>query len=178
MPNFAESGDRAMLASRSKWAVLPPGRGQMKYSIVAAIALALTLACESTRAPTPDSTPVADVAPAPAALVRIVVPTDGDTTGPDVTVVLAKEGVVIEKASGVRVDGIGHHHLFLDSAAVSDGEVIPPTSSRVVHIGTGDSTHTFKGLAPGPHSIIAVIGYGDHAAMASRRDTVRFVVRR
>lgn len=150
----------------------------MKYSIVAVTALALVIACETNRAPTPDSTPVADVAPAPAALVRIIAPAEGDTTGADVTVVLTKDGVVIDKASGVRVEGIGHHHLFLDSVAVSDGDVIPPTSSHVVHIGTGDSTYTFKGLAPGPHEIIAVIGYGDHAAMPARRDTVRFFVRR
>ncbi len=150
----------------------------MKRSIVAVTALALLIACEKNKTPTPDSTPVADVAPAPAALVRIVAPADGDTTGPDVTVVLAKEGVVIEKASGVRVEGIGHHHLFLDTVPIPEGQVIPPTSSFVVHIGTGDSTYTFKGLAPGPHEIIAVIGYGDHAAMPARRDTLRFVVRR
>lgn len=151
----------------------------MKYSIVALAALALVIACETNKTPTPDSTPVADVqAPAPVALVRIVAPADGDTTGPDVTVVLTKEGVVIDKASGVRAEGIGHHHLFLDTVTVSDGDVIPPTSSHVVHIGTGDSTYTFKGLAPGPHDIIAVIGYGDHAAMPARRDTVRFFVRR
>lgn len=150
----------------------------MKSSIVAVTALSLAIACESNRAPTPDSaTPAADVS-APSAVVRIMSPADGDTTGADVTVVLATDGVVIDKASGVRVEGIGHHHLFLDTVAVSDADVIPPTSSRVVHIGTGDSTYTFKALAPGPHEIIAVIGFGDHSAMPARRDTVRFVVRR
>jgi uncharacterized protein DUF4399 len=150
----------------------------MRSSIVAASALSLLIACEKNRTPAPDSTPAADVAPAPAAVVRIIAPADGDSTGPEVTVVLAKDGVVIEKASGVRAEGIGHHHLFLDTLAIPEGQVIPPTSSHVVHIGTGDSTYTFKGLAPGPHEVIAVIGYGDHAAMPSRRDTVRFIVRR
>jgi hypothetical protein len=91
--------------------------------------------------------------------------------------VLGKDGVTIERASGTRVEGIGHHHLFLDTLATEEGAVIPPTTTRVVHIGTGDSTYTFKGLSPGPHEVIAVIGYGDHAAMPARRDTVRFVVR-
>ena len=108
----------------------------------------------------------------------IVSPAEGDSTTSDVTIILGKDGVTIEKASGVRAEGIGHHHLFLDTVAVAEGEVIPPTSSRVVHIGTGDSTYTFKGLPPGPHQVIAVIGFGDHAAMPARRDTVRFIVRR
>jgi hypothetical protein len=110
--------------------------------------------------------------------VRIVSPADGDTTGPDVTIILSTEGVTIEPASGLRVDGIGHHHLFLDTVATAEGVVIQPTTSHVVHIGTGDSTYTFRGLTPGVHELIAVIGFGDHAAMPGRRDTVRFVVRR
>ncbi len=141
--------------------------------------LALAIACGRERTPQADTMPAAPaVGETPNAAVRIVAPAEGDTTGSDVTIVLGKDGVTIEKASGMRADGVGHHHLFLDTAAVADGQVIPPTSSRVVHIGTGDSTFTFKGLAPGAHEVVAVIGYGDHSAMAARRDTVRFVVRR
>jgi hypothetical protein len=133
--------------------------------------------CARDNAPTPD-TASAVAEPAPAAAVTIIAPVEGDSTGPDVTVILGKEGVTIERAGGTRVPRIGHHHLFLDTVSTPDGVVIPPTTGRVVHIGTGDSTYTFKGLAPGPHEIIAVIGFGDHAAMPARRDTVRFVVRR
>ncbi|MGH7696965.1 MAG: DUF4399 domain-containing protein [Gemmatimonadaceae bacterium] len=141
--------------------------------------LALALACGGERTPQADTTPAAPAVPeTPNAAVRIVAPAEGDTTGSDVTIVLGKEGVTIEKASGMRADGVGHHHLFLDTLAVAEGQVIPPTSSRVVHIGTGDSTFTFKGLSPGAHEVVAVIGYGDHSAMPARRDTVRFVVRR
>lgn len=117
--------------------------------------------------------------PAPAAAVVIVSPKDGDTTGADVTVKLTKEGpVAIEKASGTKAEGVGHYHLFLDTAVVADGVVIPPTTKHMVHIGTGDSTYTFKGLTPGQHQIIAVIGYGDHSTMPARRDTVQFVVKK
>lgn len=138
--------------------------------------LSLVIACGGEKTPPPDTTPAA--LPVPNAAVRIVSPAEGDTTGADVTVVLGKAGVAIEKASGVRAEGIGHHHLFLDTTAVADGEIIPPTSAHVIHIGTGDSTYTFKGLAPGVHEVIAVIGYGDHSAMAARRARVRFIVRR
>ncbi len=143
------------------------------------IVFALAIACGRAETPPPDSPAgAAPGAMAPSVAVRIVSPAEGDSTGPDVTVVLTKRGVTIERAAGTRVEGVGHHHLFLDTLATADGEVIPPTTGRVIHIGTGDSTYTFKGLSPGPHEIIALIGYGDHAAMTMRRDTVRFVVRR
>jgi hypothetical protein len=141
--------------------------------------LVLAIACGGEKTPPPDTTPAAEpVSQTPNAAVTIISPAEGDTTGPDVTIVLGTTGVTIEKASGVRADGIGHHHLFLDTAAVAEGQVIPAASAHVVHIGTGDSTYTFKGLTPGAHDVVAVIGFGDHSAMAARRDTVRFIVRR
>ena len=156
-------------------------------AFLAVAALTIT-ACEK-KAATNDSAAAAanapaaaPAAPAPApatAGVTIVSPKDGDTTGADVTVVLSKEGPVsIEKASGTKAEGVGHYHLFLDTAAVADGTVIPPTTKHMVHIGTGDSTYTFKGLTPGQHEIVAVIGYGDHSAMSAKRDTVKFVVKK
>jgi hypothetical protein len=127
---------------------------------------------------TPADTTAAASTSAPTAVVQIVSPAEGDSTGPDVTVVLSKQGVTIEKASGTKADGVGHYHLFLDTAAVDDGVLIPPTSKNTVHIGTGDSTYTFTGLTPGAHQLIAVIGYGDHSAMPEKRDTVHFVVKK
>jgi hypothetical protein len=160
-------------------------------ALLAVAALALT-ACEkksagsdssaaaaAASAPPAAAMDTAKAMPAPAAAVVIVSPKDGDTTGADVTVKLTKEGPVsIEKASGTKAEGVGHYHLFLDTAVVAEGVVIPPTTKHMVHIGTGDSTYTFKGLTPGQHQIIAVIGYGDHSAMAARRDTVQFVVKK
>ena len=148
---------------------------------IAVALLALAAACAGEKAATSD-TAAAAAAPAPqgdpTAAVRIISPADGDTTGADVTIVLGKENVTIAKADGARVEGTGHHHLFLDTPPSADGQPIPPTSATVVHIGTGDSTFTFKGLAPGAHEVIAVIGYGDHVPMTTRRDTVRFIVKK
>jgi 6-phosphogluconolactonase len=136
-------------------------------------------AADSTAAAPPAAAPAAAPA-APAGPEAVIVsPKNNDTTGADVTVKLSKQGpVTIEKASGTKADGVGHYHIFLDTAVVADGTVIPPTNAHVVHIGTGDSTYTFKGLTPGPHQIIAVIGYGDHSAMAGKHDTVNFVVKK
>jgi hypothetical protein len=108
----------------------------------------------------------------------ITSPNNGDTLpGPDVTIALSARGVTIEKASGVMLEGVGHHHLFLDTTVTADGSTIPPTTTKIVHIGTGDSVYTFKGLAAGPHEVIAVLAYGDHKPMNVIRDTVRFVVK-
>lgn len=144
----------------------------------------LSAACAKKEAPQDTTAAAAPAAAAPAppaapiATVDIVSPKEGDTTKADVQVVLTKQNVTIEKASGQKADGVGHYHLFLDTIPVADGVVIPPNSKHTVHIGTGDSVYTFKGLAPGAHQIIAVIGYGDHSAMPEKRDTVNFVVKK
>jgi Domain of unknown function (DUF4399) len=147
---------------------------------LAVLLLVLAAACEGRQAPPADSTQASapSAAMQPTAAVTIASPADGDTTGPDVTVVMHAEGVTIAKASGTREEGVGHFHLFLDTAPGSDTVAIPPTTSNIVHIGTGDSTYTFKGLAPGAHEIIAVIGFGNHVPMPSRQDTVHIVVKR
>jgi len=164
---------RSIVMSKSSFAILALG----------AFALA---ACSSgekkadtAAAAAPAAAPPAVPAASSGAGVTIVSPKNGDTTGTDVTVTLSKQGpVTIEKASGAKADGVGHYHLFLDTAAVADGTVIPPTDAHVIHIGTGDSTYTFKGLAPGAHTLVAVIGYGDHSAMPGKRDSVNFVVKK
>jgi hypothetical protein len=150
-------------------------------AILAFLSLA---ACAGEKAPAADSAataaaPATPAAPAaPTAAVMIVSPAEGDSTGHDVTVVLGKENVTIEKANSTKAEGVGHYHLFLDTIPTLEGQVIPPGTKNIVHIGTGDSTYTFKGLAPGAHELIAVIGYGDHSAMPQRRDTVKFVVKK
>jgi len=109
----------------------------------------------------------------------IQTPAEGDTVGADVKVTLGAQGVTIEKATGIRVEGIGHHHLFLDEAPTAADVPIPPASPTRVHLGTGSTEHTFTGVAPGPHRIIAVVAYGDHVPMGGvKADTINIVVRK
>jgi len=115
----------------------------------------------------------------PAKLVAILSPTEGDTVGPNIAVTLGATGVTIEKASGVRAEGIGHHHLFLDTDPTAADAPIPPATPTVVHLGTGANEYTFTAIAPGPHRIIAVIAWGDHVPMVGvRTDTVNVVVKK
>ena len=159
----------------------------MKHPLaVTLVTVTLITACNRDRTVKADSSAASasvgqSTAAAPAAAtaagVTITSPAKGATTGRDVTVTLRSEGVRIAKADGARVEGVGHYHLFLDTAPTADSIPIPPNTSKIVHIGTGDSTYTFKGVPAGPHRIIAVIGYGNHAPMAGRRDTVDFTVK-
>jgi hypothetical protein len=155
---------------------------------IALALMTLAAACGRDKSASTDSSKVAASTPAPAAAsapapaqptVVIVSPAENDSTAHDVTVVLSKQNVTIAKADAKRAEGTGHYHLFLDTIPSMDTLPIPPTTKNVVHIGTGDSTYTFKGLKPGPHTIIAVIGYGNHVPMASSvTDTVHFVVKK
>lgn len=160
----------------------------MRRQLVAVlIALTASNACKKEGTPSADTqhaapaagqTTAAAAAPAPAvAAVTIASPARGATTGKDVTVILHSQGVTIAKADSKKVEGVGHYHIFLDTIPTPDNVPIPPTTKKIVHIGTGDSTYTFKGLSAGPHTIIAVIGYGDHSPMPGRRDTVNFTVK-
>jgi len=160
-------------------------------SLAVFLAIATIVACKSNRAPSSDTTgaaapPAVQSGAAPAtpsavssnAGVTITSPAKGATTGKNVTVTMHSQGVTMAKADGKKVEGVGHYHLFLDTVPTSDNAPIPPTTTKIVHIGTGDSTFTFKSLSAGPHRIIAVIGYGDHSPMVGvRRDTVEFTVK-
>jgi uncharacterized protein DUF4399 len=154
----------------------------MKRTIAFAL-IALTAACGEKKAATTDTTQAmapttAAPAAAPMPTVTIVSPAEGDSTGRDVTVKLTKQNVTIAKADAARAEGIGHYHLFLDTIPTMDTLPIPPATKKIVHIGTGDSTYTFKGLTPGEHQIIAMIGYGNHVPMPSVTDTVKFIVKK
>ena len=158
-----------------------------RYLVLTIITIAATNACKregtgaadtQKTAPSAGQTTAASTVPPPASAgVTIASPARGVTTGKDVAVILHSQGVTIAKADGKKVEGIGHYHLFLDTIPTPDNAPIPPTSKKIVHIGTGDSTYAFKGLAAGPHTIIAVLGYGDHSPMPGRRDTVNFTVK-
>lgn len=113
----------------------------------------------------------------PAARVTIVAPADGDSVGTSVTVRLEATGWRVAPADGKETEGEGHHHLFLDVEPVAAGDTIGRTEG-VVHLGSGVSEHTFEGLVPGPHRVIAVAAFGSHRAIPGvARDTVTFTVR-
>ena len=111
-----------------------------------------------------------------ASRVEIGEPADGATvTGPDVRVVLQAHGVEIVPA-GVEQPNSGHHHLFMDVPVTAAGEPIP-AGPGIVHLGGAQTEHTFEGLAPGEHVLIATLGDWLHVPIESvGADTVRFTI--
>lgn len=120
-----------------------------------------------------------EAAPAEAPRAEIVQPADSDTViGPELHVMLRASGVIVEPALGERVEGRGHHHLFVDKDVTPPGEAIPKQVDGVIHLGTGAEEFTVKGLRAGKHRMIAVLAYGDHVPMEGvATDTVHLVVR-
>lgn len=130
--------------------------------VPASLALLLPLvAC--TPAKTPDASPPARV--------FFVAPTEGMLAGDTVHIQLGAEGLKIVAATGKRVEGEAHHHLFIDTDPTADTVMIPKNDA-IRHLGTGADTISLV-LTPGKHRIIAVAAWGDHVPVAGAvRDTV------
>lgn len=115
-----------------------------------------------------------EAAPPPAVAVpgvTILAPTGAALIGDSVTVRLRAEGIAIVPATGSRVEGEAHHHLFVDADVTPEGEAIP-RGEGIHHLGTGADSLRI-GLAPGTHRLIAVLAWGDHVPVAgAARDTV------
>ncbi|MFN0181761.1 MAG: DUF4399 domain-containing protein [Gemmatimonadales bacterium] len=116
--------------------------------------------------------------PPPAPSVAITAPEKGGTTGPRVVVRLTATGVRVVPASGARVPGEGHHHLFLD-ADPGPPESVIGKGGGIFHLGSGVDSLVLDSLAAGPHRLISVFAGGDHVPMVEvRADTVQFEVKR
>jgi hypothetical protein len=108
--------------------------------------------------------------------VTIHLPAEGAVVGDTVHVHLGAEGIAIVAATGSRLEGEAHHHLFIDVDPTPDSVMIPK-DDRIRHLGTGADTVSLV-LAPGKHRIIAVAAWGDHVPVKGAiRDTVEFEVR-
>ena len=116
--------------------------------------------------------------------VTILSPPDSEVfTGRSVPVVLQAEGVDV---------GTAHYELFLDrdltpmdSVASAPAPPPPPAPAAagarggvVAHLTRGRSWHTFEGVLPGSHRLIAVLADPKHVPLKPlAADTVVFVVR-
>lgn len=111
------------------------------------------------------------------ARVTIVEPRDGTrAAGPDVAVSLSARGVKIAPAAS-REPSTAHHHLFLDLDVTPASEKIPAGRTGIIHLGKGDSTFTFRDVAPGSHRIIAILADSAHIPLAPlAADTVNLTV--
>ncbi len=111
------------------------------------------------------------------ARVDIVEPVaEAAVSGPDVRIVLSAAGVEIAPASEER-SGTAHHHLFIDRPLTPPSDTIPAGVTGIIHLGRGQTEFVLQGLAPGTHSVIAVLADWAHLPLdPPATDTVRFIV--
>lgn len=73
------------------------------------------------------------------------------------------EGLNLVAADGDRSGHSGHLHLFVNRPPTPPGQSIP-REDGIIH--TTDTTVPLSGLAPGEHTVWAVVGDGVHTALA------------
>jgi len=121
----------------------------MRRSIVAALALAASLAAAQQRTPAP-----AD------AKVYIISPKNGAHVHNPVLVQFGLAGMGIAPA-GVKSDNTGHHHLLIDTDAPADMSTPLPATDKIVHFGKGQ-TETHLTLTPGKHTLQLLLADMNH----------------
>lgn len=103
--------------------------------------------------------------------VEILAPMPLPIIGDSLTVLMGAFGATVVPATGTRVEGEVHHHLFVDVDVTPDGEPVPK-GEGIYHLGTGADSVRIA-LAPGRHRLIAVLAWGDHVPVTgASRDTI------
>lgn len=103
--------------------------------------------------------------------VEILFPMPITIAGDSLTVLFGAFGATVVPATGTRVEGEVHHHLFVDVDVTAEGEPVPK-SEGIYHLGDGADSVRIA-LAPGTHRLIAVLAWGDHVPVAgASRDTI------
>lgn len=107
--------------------------------------------------------------------VIITSPGDGESVEGTFTLTLETRNVEIRPA-GTDEPGTGHHHLFVDRDLTPVGEPIP-TEQGIIHLGLAQTEYVFENLAPGEHTIVAVLGDYQHVRLGNvATDTLRVTV--
>ena len=107
------------------------------------------------------------------ARVYFISPTDGQVVKGPVTVRFGLENMGVAPA-GTAGEGIGHHHLVVDSPLPALDQPLPKDDKHL-HFGKGQ-TETVLKLAPGKHTLQLVLGDANHIphqpAVVSERITI------
>ena len=107
------------------------------------------------------------------ARVYFISPSDGQVIKGPVTVRFGLENMGVAPA-GTAGEGIGHHHLVIDSPLPAMDQPLPKDEKHL-HFGKGQ-TETVLTLAPGKHTLQLVLGDANHIphepAVVSERVTI------
>lgn len=107
--------------------------------------------------------------------VSFVEPPDGAVLSSPFKVKFAVSGMEV-KSAGDIVPNAGHHHLFINSASMQQGETIP-VDSQHMHFGKGQ-TEAQIALPPGAYKLTMQFANGAHQSYgASMSSTINITVK-
>ncbi len=149
---------------------------------------AMATACGAPKPAEESAAPEPATAPAPATAahdmatmgkVFFVEPKDGASAKSPVHFVFGAEGLTISPVPEGTVEhsreGMGHHHLGVDTDCLAGGEVIPKGTPGWVHFGKGDNTIDMQ-LTPGPHKFSLAAGDDQHRTIPGLCQTITITV--
>ncbi len=118
-----------------------------KFILIAMTALFSLAAWAQERSPSP-----------PGAEVYIISPKNGAKASNPVTIRFGLKTMGIAPA-GTKIEGTGHHHLFIDTDLPKDmSQPIPPAvENKIMHFGKGQTEVTLT-LPPGKHTLQLLFG--------------------
>jgi hypothetical protein len=133
----------------------------MRTFIVAALALAASLAAvppgwAQTPAVALERTPSP-----PGAEAYIISPKDGAKVTSPVLVQFGLNKLMGVAPAGVKFENTGHHHLLIDTDAPANMGAPLPTTDNIKHFGKGQ-TETSLTLTPGKHTLQLLLGDQNH----------------
>jgi Domain of unknown function (DUF4399) len=131
----------------------------------------LASACGGGETTAPEATPAAAPVATAASAKRVffVEPADGASVKSPVHFVFGVEGFTISPVPEGTVEhpreGMGHHHLGVDTNCLPEGAPIPKGTPGWIHFGKGDTTIDMQ-LTPGPHTFALQTGNDLHEPVA------------
>lgn len=135
------------------------------------------LACAALAAAIAASGAVAVSAQQPAGTIKITAPANGATVAAPVTVSVEIGGVPVKPAAAADPNAY-HYHIFVDvdpATVIQPGQPIPTGQANIIH--TADTSVPLPNLAPGPHTVAAVLTKTDHVPLTPLvQDRVQFTV--
>ncbi len=141
----------------------------------------LASACGGGEKAEPEAAPAAApaAAVAPAKRVYFVEPADGAVVKSPVHFAFGVDGFTIAPVPEGTVeqarDGMGHHHLGVDTNCLPEGATIPKGTPGWVHFGKGDTTIDMQ-LTPGPHTFSLQAGNDLHQTVAGLCEVLTITV--
>ncbi|MBF0274145.1 MAG: DUF4399 domain-containing protein [Nitrospinae bacterium] len=101
-------------------------------------------------------------AAAPAGMIKIVKPKNGDKVTSPVEICFETTGLTLEPADNKsKNEGKGHHHILIDTKVPRNLKYVGGKSFKMIHLNGGEPCRSVK-IAPGDHDIRGLFTYGDH----------------